>query len=69
MLDIEFDGIIFEEGETYISYSPKLDVSSCGNTVDEARKLIYFVHCCGFPIRHILSIAVITSRNIVCVPL
>ena len=37
MLQIEFDGIVFKEGETYVSYCPKLDVSSCGNTVDEAR--------------------------------
>jgi predicted RNase H-like HicB family nuclease len=35
---IKFDGIIFKEGETFIAYSPKLDVSSCGNTIDEARK-------------------------------
>jgi len=38
MLDIESDGIVFKEGNTYVSYSPKLDVSSCGNTVEEARK-------------------------------
>ena len=38
MPQIEFDGIIFQEGETFIAYSPKLDVSSCGNTIDEARK-------------------------------
>lgn len=38
MLELEFDGIVFKEGETYVSYSPKLDVSSCGNTIDEARK-------------------------------
>lgn len=37
MFQIEFDGIVFKEGETFIAYSPKLDVSSCGNTVDEAR--------------------------------
>lgn len=37
MPQIEFDGIIFKEGETFIAYSPKLDVSSCGNTIDEAR--------------------------------
>lgn len=37
MFQIEFDGIVFKEGETFISYCPKLDVSSCGNTVDEAR--------------------------------
>ena len=38
MQRIEFDGIIFKEGETFIAYCPKLDVSSCGNMVDEARK-------------------------------
>ncbi len=37
MFQIEFDGIIFKERETFIGYSPKLDVSSCGNTIDEAR--------------------------------
>jgi len=35
---IGFDGIIFKEGRTYVSYCPGLDVSSCGNTIDEARK-------------------------------
>lgn len=38
MPQIEFDGIIFQEGETFIAYCPKLDVSSCGNTIEEARK-------------------------------
>ena len=38
MLDIEFESIIFKEGNTYVSHTPKLDVSSCGNTVEEARK-------------------------------
>lgn len=37
MLRIDFDAIVFQEGETYIAFSPKLDVSSCGNTVDEAK--------------------------------
>ena len=37
MIKIEFDGVIFREGGVYIGYSPKLDVSSCGNTVEEAR--------------------------------
>lgn len=30
--------IIFKEGKTYVSYSPELDVSSCGDTVDQARE-------------------------------
>ncbi len=38
MLEIEFEGIVFKEGGTYVAYSPKLDVSSCGYTVEEARK-------------------------------
>jgi len=38
MLPIEFEGIVFKEGRTYVSYCPELDVSSCGNTIDEARK-------------------------------
>ena len=38
MLPIEFEGIIFKEGSTYVSYCPELDISSCGNTIDEARK-------------------------------
>jgi predicted RNase H-like HicB family nuclease len=35
---IEFDGIILKEGSTFVSYCPELDVSSCGNTIAEARK-------------------------------
>ena len=38
MFKIEFVGIIFKEVKTYVSYCPELDVSSCGNTIDEARK-------------------------------
>jgi predicted RNase H-like HicB family nuclease len=37
MLQIEFDTIVFQEEETYVAYSPKLDVSSCGSTVEEAK--------------------------------
>jgi predicted RNase H-like HicB family nuclease len=37
MFQIEFDGLVFKEGETFIAYCPKLDVSSCGNTIDQAR--------------------------------
>ena len=37
MTKIEFDSIVFQEGKTYVAYSPKLDVCSCGGTVDEAR--------------------------------
>jgi len=37
MLEIDFDAIVFQEGNTYVAYSPKLDVSSCGGTVEEAK--------------------------------
>ena len=30
--------LIFKEGVTYVSFCPELSVSSCGDTVDEARK-------------------------------
>lgn len=35
-MELEFDGIIFREGQTFVAYSPKLDVSICGDTVDTA---------------------------------
>ena len=38
MVRLEFDGVIFREGKTYVGYSPKLDVSSCGNSFDEAKE-------------------------------
>jgi predicted RNase H-like HicB family nuclease len=38
MIHIDFDVVVFQEGKTYVAYSPKLDLSSCGNTVDTARK-------------------------------
>lgn len=37
MVRIDFDTIVFQEGKTYVAYSPKLDVSSCGDTVDKAK--------------------------------
>lgn len=29
---------IFQEGKTFVAYNPELDVSSCGNTLEEARR-------------------------------
>jgi len=37
MLQIEFDMIVFREGDAYVAHSPELDVSSCGHDIDEAR--------------------------------
>ena len=39
MLPIEFDIIVFKDRKNFISYSPELDVSSCGMTVEEAEKM------------------------------
>ena len=38
MNNVEFDTIVFQEGKVFVAYSPKLDVSSCGSSVDEARR-------------------------------
>jgi hypothetical protein len=38
--NFSFDVNIFQDGETYVSYSPALDVSSCGATGDDARRNI-----------------------------
>jgi predicted RNase H-like HicB family nuclease len=38
MKQIDFDGIVFREGSAYVAYCPELDVSSCGKSVDEARR-------------------------------
>jgi len=37
MLQLDYDMIVFREGESYVAYCPELDVSSCGREVDEAR--------------------------------
>jgi predicted RNase H-like HicB family nuclease len=37
MVQVDFDMVVFREGDTYVAYSPELDVSSCGHDVDEAR--------------------------------
>jgi predicted RNase H-like HicB family nuclease len=40
MQDIAFTVHIFREGDVYVAYAPELDVSSCGETPDLARKNI-----------------------------
>ena len=34
---IDFTAYVWKEGPTFVSYSPELDVSSCGDSVAEAR--------------------------------
>ncbi len=40
MEDVYFDSLILKEGDVYVSYCPQLDVSSCGDTVEEARRML-----------------------------
>jgi len=40
MIQIEFDMIVFEEDASYVAYCPELDISSCGNTVEHAKKML-----------------------------
>jgi len=40
MIPIDYDVIVFKENETYIAYCPELDVSSCGNSVEHAQKML-----------------------------
>ncbi len=40
MKDIAYTVHTFREGATYVAYVPELDVSSCGATIDEARRNI-----------------------------
>jgi len=35
---IDFTTQVWKEGEMYVSYAPELDVSSCGETMADAKK-------------------------------
>ena len=37
MFSMEFDTIFFKEGSAVVAYCPELDVSSCGNDIEQAR--------------------------------
>lgn len=37
MIPLEFDMVVLREGKTFVAYSPELDVSSCGASVEQAR--------------------------------
>lgn len=38
MLQFDFDMVVFREGEAYVAYCPELDLSSCGQNIDQARE-------------------------------
>ena len=38
---LPFTAHLFQEGELYVAHVPELDLSSCGNTPEEARRNIH----------------------------
>lgn len=40
MVAIDYDMIVFKEDDTFVAYCPELDVSSCGNTVEQAKDML-----------------------------
>ena len=38
MTPVEFDAIVLQEGNTFVAHCPELDVSSCGQDLNEARR-------------------------------
>jgi predicted RNase H-like HicB family nuclease len=46
VMEIDFTTQVWKEGNTYVSYAKELDVSSCGKTIQEAKKnLVEAVEC------------------------
>lgn len=39
-MNIQFSSVIFKEDNVYIAYCPQLDVSSCGDTSQEAVRML-----------------------------
>ena len=40
MIPIDYDIIVFKEDETYIAYCPELDISSCGSSVEDSKRML-----------------------------
>jgi len=40
MIKMNFDMIVFKEGETFVAYCPELDLSSCGSSVEHAKEML-----------------------------
>ena len=38
MISIEYDTLIFKEDKAFVAYCPELDISSCGDSVENAKK-------------------------------
>ena len=37
VIPLDYEIIVFKEEKMYVAYCPELDVSSCGNTIDQAK--------------------------------
>jgi predicted RNase H-like HicB family nuclease len=37
---IDFDIMVFKEDETFVSYCPELDISSCGDSIEHAKEML-----------------------------
>jgi len=40
MNPIDYDILVFKEGEAFISYCPELDLSSCGESIEQAKDML-----------------------------
>jgi predicted RNase H-like HicB family nuclease len=39
-MKVSYSMLVFREGQSYVSYAPQLDVSSCGGTPKEAERML-----------------------------
>lgn len=40
MKEIDFYALFWKENDVYVSYCPQLDISSCGDTLEDARRML-----------------------------
>lgn len=40
MISLDYEVIVFKENTTYVAYCPELDISSCGSTIEQAKKMV-----------------------------
>jgi predicted RNase H-like HicB family nuclease len=39
-MKIKYSVMVFKEGDSYVAYTPQLDLSSCGDTPTKARRML-----------------------------
>ena len=39
-MKIRYNVLVFKEGDTYVAHTPQLDLSSCGTTLQQARRML-----------------------------